>query len=95
MFDRNIKIQFNRMKYAPLTQKSNYNLKKKIIMNKSPFFDGREYLFENPIGFVIFDNFPVSEGHSLIIPKRIYSNVEPWENTICNFCEYYYHDFGN
>ena len=43
-------------------------------MNESPFFDGREHLFENPVGFVIFDNFPVSEGHSLIIPKRIYSN---------------------
>ena len=43
-------------------------------MNESPFFDCREHLFENPVGFVIFDNFPVSEGHSLIIPKRIYSN---------------------
>ena len=43
-------------------------------MNESPFSDDREHLFENSIGFVIFDNFPVSEGHSLIIPKRIYSS---------------------
>jgi diadenosine tetraphosphate (Ap4A) HIT family hydrolase len=43
-------------------------------MNESPFFDDREHLFENSIGFVIFDNFPVSEGHSLIIPKRVYSS---------------------
>lgn len=26
MFDRNIKIQFNRMKYSPLTQKRNLSL---------------------------------------------------------------------
>lgn len=43
-------------------------------MSESPFFDDREHLFENSIGFVIFDNFPVSEGHSLIIPKRVYPN---------------------
>ena len=43
-------------------------------MNESPFSDDREHLFENSIGFVIFDNFPVSEGHSLIIPKRVYSS---------------------
>lgn len=49
-------------------------MKKKIIMNESPFSDDREHLFENSIGFVIFDNFPVCEGHSLIIPKRVYSS---------------------
>ena len=43
-------------------------------MNESPFSDDREHLFENSIGFVIFDNFPVCEGHSLIIPKRVYSS---------------------
>jgi diadenosine tetraphosphate (Ap4A) HIT family hydrolase len=43
-------------------------------MSKNPFFDDREHIFENSIGFVIFDNYPVSKGHSLIIPKRIYSN---------------------
>ena len=43
-------------------------------MNESPFFDDREHLFENSIGFVIFDFFSVSEGHSLIIPKRVYSS---------------------
>ena len=44
-------------------------------MNKeyqSPFLDNRERLFENEIGFVIYDGFPVSEGHCLIIPKRVY-----------------------
>ena len=41
---------------------------------KSPFLDGRERLFENEIGFVIKDNFAVSEGHLLIVPHREYSN---------------------
>ena len=41
---------------------------------RSPFLNNRERIFENSIGFVIFDNFPVSEGHSLIIPKRVYPN---------------------
>ena len=43
-------------------------------MSESPFLDNRERIFENSIGFVIFDKFPVSKGHCLIIPNRIYSN---------------------
>ena len=43
-------------------------------MSKSPFLDNRERIFENSVGFVIFDKFPVSKGHCLIIPNRIYSN---------------------
>ena len=38
----------------------------------SPFLDKRNRLFENEIGFVIYDGFPVSDGHCLIIPKRVY-----------------------
>ena len=41
---------------------------------QSPFLENRERLLENDIGFVIFDVFPVSDGHSLIIPHRVYSN---------------------
>ncbi|MBL12322.1 MAG: diadenosine tetraphosphate hydrolase [Rhodospirillaceae bacterium] len=41
---------------------------------QSPFLGNRERLLENDIGFVIYDVFPVSEGHSLIIPHRVYSN---------------------
>ena len=37
---------------------------------QSPFLDNRERLFENELGFVIYDGFPVSKGHCLIIPKR-------------------------
>lgn len=43
-------------------------------MSESPFLGNRERIFENSIGFVIFDKFPVSKGHCLIIPNRIYSN---------------------
>ena len=40
----------------------------------SPFLDDRERLFENSKGFVIYDKFPVSKGHCLIVPHRVYSN---------------------
>ena len=43
-------------------------------MSESPFLVNRERIFENSIGFVIFDKFPVSKGHCLIIPNRIYSD---------------------
>ena len=43
-------------------------------MSESPFLDNRERIFENSVGFVIFDKFPVSRGHCLIIPNRIYSD---------------------
>ena len=39
---------------------------------KSPFLDSREKLFENDVGFVIYDKYPVNEGHCLIVPKRVY-----------------------
>jgi diadenosine tetraphosphate (Ap4A) HIT family hydrolase len=41
---------------------------------KSPFLDKRDRLLENEVGFVIFDGFPVAEGHCLIVPHRVYSN---------------------
>ena len=39
---------------------------------KSPFLDSRGKLFENDVGFVIYDKYPVNEGHCLIVPKRVY-----------------------
>ena len=41
---------------------------------QSPFLEKRERLIENDIGFVIFDGFPVSEGHCLIGLHWVYSN---------------------
>ena len=38
----------------------------------SPFIKVKERIFENSIGFVIYDKFAVSKGHCLIIPKREY-----------------------
>jgi diadenosine tetraphosphate (Ap4A) HIT family hydrolase len=43
-------------------------------MFNSPFLDNRSRIYENKIGFVIFDKYPVSKGHCLIVPHRIYSN---------------------
>ena len=40
----------------------------------SPFLDNREKIFENSIGFVIFDKYPVNKGHCLIVPHRVYSD---------------------
>ena len=41
---------------------------------KSPFLENRDKLLENNVGFVLYDGFPVSEGHCIIIPHRVYSN---------------------
>ena len=43
-------------------------------MNKSPFID-KEKIHENKFAFAIYDGFPISKGHSLVIPKRIVSSV--------------------
>ena len=40
---------------------------------KSPFFE-KPKLIENELGFVIYDGFPVSKGHCLVVPHRVYSN---------------------
>ena len=42
-------------------------------MQESPF-TSKPKLLENEIGFVVLDGYPVSKGHSLIIPHRIYSD---------------------
>ena len=34
------------------------------------FCDLNSYVFENDLAFVIYDKYPVSEGHALVIPKR-------------------------
>ena len=41
---------------------------------ESPFLNNRERVLENAFGFVIYDGFPVSEGHCLIVPHRVYSD---------------------
>ena len=40
----------------------------------SPFLENKEKIFENSVGFVIYDKFPVNKGHCLIIPKREYAD---------------------
>ena len=42
-------------------------------MTTSPFFE-KEKVLENEVGFVVYDRFPVSEGHCLIVPHRVYSD---------------------
>jgi len=33
-----------------------------------------DYLFENELAFAIYDKYPVSKGHVLVIPKRHFPN---------------------
>lgn len=44
------------------------------LIKNSPFFD-KEKISENKHAFAIYDGFPVSKGHSLIIPKRVVSSI--------------------
>ncbi len=37
-------------------------------------YDKGKFIAENDFAFAIYDNFPVNEGHSLIIPKRHFAN---------------------
>ncbi|MDA8740773.1 HIT family protein [Rhodobacteraceae bacterium] len=39
----------------------------------SPFLE-KPKLLENEFGFVVYDGFPVSKGHCLVVPHRVYSN---------------------
>ena len=41
------------------------------MVTTSPFFE-KEKILENEVGFVVYDGFPVSEGHCLIVPHRFY-----------------------
>ena len=41
------------------------------MMGTRPFFE-KEKIPENSVGFVVYDGFPVSEGHCLIVPHRVY-----------------------
>lgn len=54
-----------------------YTLLNKGNKKVSPFLElneQRELLFETATAFSIFDKFPVSKGHTLVIPKRVVSN---------------------
>ena len=51
-------------------------------MTTSPFFE-KEKILENEVGFVVYDGFPVSEGHCLIVPHRVYPNQ--FDSTLCSW----------
>lgn len=40
-----------------------------------PFCEPEELLFENELAFAIYDRYPVSPGHILVIPKRHFSDI--------------------
>lgn len=53
---------------------------------KSPFLQNQDRLLENEVGFVILDGFPVSKGHCLVVPHRVYADYfdSTDEETICH-----------
>ena len=47
------------------------------VMREAKFsspFPKKTRLLENEVGFVIYDGFPVSEGHCLVVPHRVYDD---------------------
>lgn len=48
-------------------------------MSESPFAN-KDKILEDKFAFAIYDAFPVSKGHSLIIPKRIVFSVFDLDN---------------
>lgn len=60
-----------------------------INTKKCPFCNlekGRKIIAENDISFSVYDNYPVSKGHVLIIPKRHcsdYFELAPEEQAPC------------
>ena len=42
--------------------------------DQSPFLNVKDRLFDNKVGFVIYDKFPVNKGHCLVVPHRVYSD---------------------
>lgn len=44
------------------------------LIQESPFYD-RPIVLENEYAFAIYDNFAVSKGHSLVIPKKQVTSI--------------------
>lgn len=63
--------------YCEIYEYQHYTTLHKGNKSISPFLEGneiRELIIETATVFAIKDKFPVNEGHSLIIPKRLISN---------------------
>jgi diadenosine tetraphosphate (Ap4A) HIT family hydrolase len=41
-------------------------------VNPSPFLDRSKWIAENDLAFAVLDGFPVSPGHTLVLPKRLH-----------------------
>lgn len=52
----------------------------------SPFLDQSRWLSQNDYAFSVRDNFPVSEGHTLIVPKALVSSVFELSDTEIAAC---------
>ncbi len=51
----------------------------------SPFYD-KEIIVQNEHAFAIYDGFPVSKGHTLVVPKRIVPDIFDLDNEEYRAC---------
>jgi len=88
----NIKLPFQsifRNDSCEIYEYQHYTLLNKDNESISPFLKGseeRELLFESATAFSFFDKYPVSEGHTLVVPKRMvasYFDLSVKEQTAC------------
>ncbi len=79
-FQCNIKLPYKsifRNESCEIYEYQHYTTLNKGNEKISPFFidkDERTLLFESATAFSFFDKFPVSKGHTLIMPKRMIAN---------------------
>ncbi len=45
------------------------------MSEQCPFCDPAEVLFENDLALAIYDRYPVSPGHILVVPRRHFSDI--------------------
>ena len=60
--------------YSMVLSDRGQDTERPFFIMTSPFLKDRDRIFENAVGFVIYDKFPVNKGHCLIIPKREYAD---------------------
>jgi len=80
VYQCNVLLPFSsvfKTEYCEIYEYQHYTTIYKGDKSISPFLEGneiRELIIETATVFAIKDKFPVSEGHSLVIPKRLISN---------------------
>ena len=76
-FQTNVKLPFNSIfknQYCEIYEYRHYDLQKENTSDCIFCSPKSNVIFESAVAYSIFDKFPVSKGHALVIPKRHVSN---------------------